>query len=378
MNRRLTLAAAFLFGLSSSLAIAAEPPVAGSEPPMPEAEPIASPAPSPPPAPVSAPGGRVLSHSVDLGASAAEVFRGFTTSEGIVKSWSVAKAKVDFRVGGQIRTCYQPDGDLDAPTAIVNTILAYEPDRMLAIKATAPDGAPAWLQKICASGWSVLRLEPLGADRCRLTITGMGYGVAGADPELDTAFAFFEKGNKWTMDKLKALYPIANDPEPLSPDVIELDRFVASGPVAVDLHKEAVVNAPPEEVFRLWTTREGFKSFLGVESNVDLRIGGPMELYFGPNNPPGERGSDGCQILSYLPGRMLSYSWNAPPKFPDERQKRSWVVIHFTPVEDGKTRVELDHLGFGPHGQGHWDETRAYFDNAWPRVLQALTDYLAK
>jgi hypothetical protein len=76
----------------------------------------------------------------------------------------VAQAKVDFRVGGQIRTRYRAEGDLDDPTSIVNTILAFEPDRMLAIKATAPEGAPPWLQRICETGWSVLRLEPVGDD----------------------------------------------------------------------------------------------------------------------------------------------------------------------------------------------------------------------
>lgn len=344
-------------------------------------------------APAAAAPGRTLVLSTELGAPAAEVFRGFTTAEGIKKHWSVAKAKVDFRLGGQIRTCYQPDGDLDAPTAIVNTILAYEPDRMLTIKATAPEGSPAWLQKVCRDGWSVLRLDPTGPDRCRLTVTGVGYPAAGVDPEFDQAYAFFEKGNKWTLDKLAALYPIegaevgdpgakTEPPEapvmPASSHVIDLDRFVARGVVPVDLKKEVVVNAPPEAVFPLWTTAEGFKKFLGVGGEVELAIGGPIELHFGPSQPEGERGSEGSQYLSYLPNRMVSYSWNAPPKFTAERAKRTWVVVMFTPVEGGKTRVEFSHLGFGPSGEGRWDEVKAYFDRAWTNVLAALEKHFEK
>lgn len=338
-------------------------------------------------APVS--GGRTVTSVVELGAPPATVFRDFTTAEGLKRSWSVAQAKVDFRVGGQIRTRYSKDGDLDDPTSIVNTILAYEPDRMLAIKATAPQGSPPWLQKICETGWSVLRLEPIGPDgrHTRLTLTGMGYGDG---PEYDEAIRFFEHGNQWTLEQMKKLYPIeGEDDAPVSPitgpgrgstpaRVIELDRFVAKGRVPVALHKEVTVNAPPGEVFRLWTTGDGFKSFLGVDGNVDLRIGGPMELYFGSDQPAGERGSEGCQILSYLPDRMLSYSWNAPPKFAAERQKRTWVVVQFHAAENGRTRVELSHLGFGPSGEGKWDEVRAYFDRAWGNVLKALESHLAK
>ena len=56
-----------------------------------------------------------------------EIFECFKTSDGIVKSWGVAQAKVDFRIGGQIRTAYAKEADLDSPKAIVNTILAYIP-----------------------------------------------------------------------------------------------------------------------------------------------------------------------------------------------------------------------------------------------------------
>ena len=48
---------------------------------------------------------------------------------------------------------------------------------------------------------------------------------------------------------------------------------------------------------------------------MDLRIGGPFELYFGgPDVPHDQRGSNGCQVLTYVPGEMLSFTWNAPPK----------------------------------------------------------------
>ena len=75
----------------------------------------------------------------------------------------------------------------------------------------------------------------------------------------------------------------------------------------------------PADVWKCWTTSEGFKSFSECDSTIELKVGGPFEIYFRANNPEGERGSEGCKILSYEPGSMLSFSWNAPPKFAAAR-----------------------------------------------------------
>ncbi|MFM9995126.1 MAG: SRPBCC domain-containing protein [Phycisphaerales bacterium] len=169
--------------------------------------------------------GRTVASSVVIGAPAAEIFGSFTTPEGLVKAWGVAKAKVDFRVGGQIRTAYQPDTDLDSPKAIVNTILAYEPDRMLAIKATAPEGSPDWLLAICETGWNVLRLEPLGPALTRVTCTGMGYKDG---PLFDQALKFFKTGNDWTLKQMKEKFE-GGGPGPSDTDAFAIMQNMVGG-----------------------------------------------------------------------------------------------------------------------------------------------------
>jgi uncharacterized protein YndB with AHSA1/START domain len=326
------------------------------------------------PAAPAAPARRATHCSAELGISADDLFAGFTTAEGIKKHWSVAQAETDFRLGGRIRTRYTADGKLGDPGTIVNTILAYEPGRMIAMKPTAPEGAPDHVVAFCETGWSVLRVEPLGPSRCRLTVSSMGFGESEVH---DRAFEFFQRGNQWTIEKLKPMYPLPAEPAaiapPATPDTIDLTRFVARGPIADAVTKEAVIKASPAEVFKAWTTPEGIKSFLGVPSNVELRIGGPMELYFGPNEPAGLRGSEGCQILSYLPDRMLSFSWNAPPKLAAAREKRTWIVLTFTPAVKGNTIVKLVHTGLGEGGE--WPQVQAYFDKAWGSVLGALVKH---
>ncbi|MEN8184390.1 MAG: SRPBCC domain-containing protein [Myxococcota bacterium] len=148
------------------------------------------------------------------------------------------------------------------------------------------------------------------------------------------------------------------------------DRKKNLGPNARAVRKEVVVTAPLAEVWRSWTTSKGIKGFLGVDSEIELEIAGAFELYFAGDAPEGQRGGETCQVLSYLPQRMLSFSWNAPPNFGDLRGKHTWVVIEFQELDEEKVEVRLTHLGWG---QGDdWDKLYDYFDRAWGGLLGAL------
>jgi uncharacterized protein YndB with AHSA1/START domain len=322
-----------------------------------------------------APVERTLVVSEEVNAPAEEVYRAFTTPEGIVKAWGVAKARVDFRMGGAIRTSYKPEADLESPRAIVNTILAYEPGRMLAIKPTAPEGAPDWLRAICASGFNVIRLEPLGARSCRVVVTGMGYQDG---PLFDQAYAFFQRGNEATLAHMKAAFGNPGDAE--EPGRAAPGAAEGLSPV----RHEAVVAGAPGAAFRLLASGEGWREFFQVASRIELRPGGPFELYFMQEAPEGSRGSETCTVLSYIPDELLSFTWNAPPRFAHARGHHTWVVVRLEPAGAGETRVRLTHLGFAeqaaadPEHADEWRQVREYFQGAWGKVLSALEKHLKK
>ncbi len=149
------------------------------------------------------------------------------------------------------------------------------------------------------------------------------------------------------------------------------------------LEKEIVVPASISEVWAAWATDEGVRAFFARDSKIELRVGGPYELYFDSDAPAGRRGSENCTILSFLPGRMLSFSWNAPPEFPTVRELHgpngTWVVVMLSPLErDGKnsTLVTLTELGWGEGGE--WDKSYDYFDEAWQTVLERLSQRFTK
>jgi len=142
------------------------------------------------------------------------------------------------------------------------------------------------------------------------------------------------------------------------------------------LHKEVTVAAPIERVWWAWTTSEGMASWWAKDSWIDLRIGGPWELYFGTDRRRGWQGSEGCRVLSYCPPEMLSFSWNFPPSMPEIRFEYLWVVLRFIRVGPAETRVILDHLGW-KKGLS-WEKGFRYFDRAWGVVLERFRTRLPR
>jgi uncharacterized protein YndB with AHSA1/START domain len=135
-----------------------------------------------------------------INAPVSEVWRLFTTSEGF-KSTGVAHAEVDLRIGGAIRSHYDPNGRLGDAQTIVNEILAYEPERMLALRIRqAPDDFP--FKNAMQNTWTVIYFAPAG-EMTQVRIVGLGYGD---DPESIAMREFFEKGNRITLDRMAKPY----------------------------------------------------------------------------------------------------------------------------------------------------------------------------
>jgi uncharacterized protein YndB with AHSA1/START domain len=136
------------------------------------------------------------------------------------------------------------------------------------------------------------------------------------------------------------------------------------------LRKVVEIPASADEVFEAWTTDKGVETFFTPKGKVELAIHGKYEMYFDDSQPEGLKGSEGCEILSFVPGEVLSFTWNAPPSMPEVRKERTWVVIRLQPLEAKKTRVSLIHLGWQAGEQ--WQQALKYFDRAWDVVLGRL------
>jgi len=367
---------ATMWALVAAACATASPSAAQTEKPTPARTPTPAPAAKPAPAPVNLDTSPIVAEGM-VNAPPAEVWRVFTTGEGF-KSLGPAKADVDLRVGGLIRAHYKPDGVLGDAGTIQNRILAFEPQRMLTIQIDSPPAGFPFMD-VYKNMWTVITLTDAGADgglgRTHLRIAAMGFGPEEQSLKMRD---FFRTGNDWTLKTLQSKFDASVKPKDITMAHTDDPPAPASPTAPIDISRD--VKAPRDAVYKAYTTNEGWKAFFEVETNIEARPGGPFEIYFGPADQaaPGERGSEGCTVLSLIPNEMFSYTWNAPPKLPFARTKRSWVVITFQELSPGTTRVRVRHLGFDelagqhPAHAAEFAETREYFAKAWPYVLGAL------
>ncbi len=155
---------------------------------------------------------------------------------------------------------------------------------------------------------------------------------------------------------------------------IDHSRFAAPGSYERPVVMRRRLAASPERVFSAFTDSELLGTWLEVPAKVELAVGGAFELLFDLDQPEGRQGSEGCQILAFIPNEMLAFTWNSPPSLPEARGRLTFVVLQLARVADG-TILTLSHAG---HGEGElWDQNRRYFERAWGIVLDALEEWLA-
>lgn len=135
---------------------------------------------------------------------------------------------------------------------------------------------------------------------------------------------------------------------------------------------EMVVPASREEVWRLFATTDGLRSWVAPVAAIDLRVGGIWEASYRLDAHIGDPGNIRNKVLSFLPGRMLSISIDStPPGFPEPELARStWTVIELEQLDGNRTRVRVSMFGYG-EGAGY-DRLFAFFNSGNAATLTAL------
>lgn len=137
-------------------------------------------------------------HEGVVNAAVSDVWKIWSTAEGY-KRLGPQLVDIDLRIGGVIRSKYEKTGTLDDDNTIVNRIMAFEPERMMAIRIDrTPAGFPfkeAWKQT-----WTVITMTPVNARQTHLRIASLGFGN---DAESVKMRQFFEAGNAATLKLLQ-------------------------------------------------------------------------------------------------------------------------------------------------------------------------------
>lgn len=136
-------------------------------------------------------------YETEIDADIRAVWTAFTTKEGL-QAWMAPLVELDLSVGGKLRANYNPQGELGDSNTIENTILSFDPQHMLSLKATKfPQGFP--FEAAAKETWSVFYFAELPSSRTRITVVGLGY----TDSEPSRLMrSFFATANQHSLDKL--------------------------------------------------------------------------------------------------------------------------------------------------------------------------------
>ena len=144
-----------------------------------------------------------------------------------------------------------------------------------------------------------------------------------------------------------------------------------------EIRQEVLVAAPVDDVWAAWTTSAGATAVFAPAARIELRPGGPYELYFDASAPEGSRGSEGCAVIEFETPRRLVVSWNFPPHLAAIRDEKTRFEVRLEPAADdpAQTLVRVRHTGWraGPD----WDAGFAYFERAWRIVTERLATRFA-
>lgn len=133
------------------------------------------------------------------------------------------------------------------------------------------------------------------------------------------------------------------------------------------IHFTIEIQAAIETLWEMWSTEDGLHCFFSPKINVHPEPGGKFEILFDTDAEKGKQGSEGMIIMAMEEPWLFSFTWNAPPTIPRIRGQRTFVEVRFEQINKERTRVALNHYGFG--NSEDWQKTRTYFLRAWGEIV---------
>ena len=140
---------------------------------------------------------------------------------------------------------------------------------------------------------------------------------------------------------------------------------------------EGVIEAPVADVWKVFSTSEGYKALGVALAEVDFRVGGTIRSRYSADGVLGDDETIENQIMAYEPLRMLATRIQKPPKtFPfKEAWKKGWSVITLTDLGNGRTHIRAASVDFGTDEESQ--AMRRFFERGNQQTLDTLQKFFA-
>lgn len=142
----------------------------------------------------------------------------------------------------------------------------------------------------------------------------------------------------------------------------------------VSFVNEGIIPAPIEEVWKVFSTAEGYKALGPALADIDLRVGGTIRSRYRADGALGDAETIENVILAYEPPTMIALRIKKPPAtFPFERAwMKPWTVMTLTPVEGG-THLRVASLGYGTDEESV--AMRRFFETGNQQTIETLREH---
>jgi uncharacterized protein YndB with AHSA1/START domain len=190
---------------------------------------------------------------------------------------------------------------------------------------------------------------------------------------LDAKYIFIIKG--FVLVGFAGCEAVRNDDSP-PPIVGEATSQVSrTSARELVLIQEVSFAAPIEDVWKAYTTAEGWTAWAAPKAEIDLRVGGTIRTAY--EGEIGGSNTNTLHIVNYVPKRLLTLraelNSNWPEILQEDADKMSNVIL-FDEVDDGFTRIQSYGIGYSdvPEVQEMMD----FFIKANESLFQNLRTYL--
>ena len=114
------------------------------------------------------------------------------------------------------------------------------------------------------------------------------------------------------------------------------------------LLNEGVIPAPIDEVWKVFSTSDGYKTLGPSLADVDLRVGGLIRSRYRADGVLGDAETIENVIIDYrAPVMMAMRISKTPASFPFKQAwKSTWTVLTLTPTDSG-THLRAESFGYG-------------------------------
>ena len=139
----------------------------------------------------------VLIQEFSIKAPVTAVWEAYTTKAGY-QSWAVPLAEIDLKVGGTIKSNYNPKGSIGDSTTIVTHIINYVPQQLLTLQAEITDNFPEFMKKEADDFYNVITFRST-SEGTFVQSFGIGYKNT---PKYLQLMNYFIPANEQTLMKL--------------------------------------------------------------------------------------------------------------------------------------------------------------------------------